>query len=239
MSEDFDPVFTGHVPRFGEKEPGVYFLEQLDTGKLYIGSTVNMYGRYIQHTSALKRGEHANRKLQRAFDKSPFFEMRVAKLHEVPPGKTAIEAVREQEQAVLDSYRGDPRLLNIATDAFASGTRAEISEETRSKLSVAMTGRFVSDETRKRQSEALKGHICTEETKEKIRQSKLGKTQSPERAAKSKAAAMVRAVPVQVGENFFESITAAAEAHDIGQSTARKRIKSQYFDDWKYAAPSL
>lgn len=234
MSNDNDPAFVGYLPRFGEKEAGVYFMEHLDSGKLYVGSTVNLYGRLVKHTSALKRGEHVNKKLQNAFNESPHFEIRFARLPTDVGDKDVQQAVREQEQVVLNNHRNNPKLLNIATDAFACGAGVNASEETRAKISAAMKGRYVSPETRQRRSESLKGHICSEETKEKIRQAKVGIKQSPEQVEKSKAAAMLRARPVQVGDVIYPTVKDAAEAHGIAANSACKRAAKNTFG-WKYA----
>ena len=66
---DSDFLFVGHVQnKKSDKEAGVYFYKQFGTGKTYIGSTIDSYGRHVSHTSSLKRGAHVNRKFQRAFN---------------------------------------------------------------------------------------------------------------------------------------------------------------------------
>lgn len=54
-----------HLP----KSPGVYKIKCITTGKIYIGSAVNIYDRCGQHQRKLRRGKHHNEHLQSAWDK--------------------------------------------------------------------------------------------------------------------------------------------------------------------------
>jgi hypothetical protein len=49
--------------------PGVYQILCRSTGKLYVGSTVNLRERWYQHRRALRRGEHGNPYLQYAWNR--------------------------------------------------------------------------------------------------------------------------------------------------------------------------
>lgn len=238
--------YVGSVPPPNSKIPCVYMYRQIDTGKTYIGSTVNGYGRFIQHTSALSANRHGNKKFQKAFNESPFFEVHFVA---VPPDKRhepPLKVVREMEQTLLDSFPDKQKLLNIATDVYSCGGGVSPSQETRNKISAAMKGRFVSVETRQRRSATLMGHAVSDETKEKIRQAKLGKQQSPEHAAKSRKSASSRWKPVEVDGTLFIHTKAAALTHAVAQTTAVKRINSKNpaFQGWKYSnqvgnSPSL
>jgi group I intron endonuclease len=48
---------------------GIYAIRNLQDGKLYIGSAINIERRWAVHSSQLKCRKHPNAKLQRAFDK--------------------------------------------------------------------------------------------------------------------------------------------------------------------------
>lgn len=173
-----EPTFIGYVPPPGSKEAGVYIYTQLDTGKTYIGSTVNGYGRFIQHTSALARNGHCNHKLQKAFNESPYFQVEFVKLSEPCKEEDKLLAVRNIEQAMIDRFEPKSNLLNIAKDVFAVGTAISPSAETRAKLSVAMKGRHVSQETRQRVAQALQGRKHTEERRQAISDAKPGRAVS-------------------------------------------------------------
>lgn len=166
-------LFVGHVPPHGSKEAGVYLYKQVSTGKTYIGSTIDAYGRYVSHSSSLKRGSHVNRKFQQAFDRDPFFQIHFCKLHEVDlPTNERIRRVREMEQSALDGFEDKSNLLNLATDAFACGTNQSPSLETREKIRQSMLGREVSEETRQRRSATMKGARHTDERKMNISNSR-------------------------------------------------------------------
>jgi predicted GIY-YIG superfamily endonuclease len=49
--------------------PAVYAFENLEDGKLYIGSSSNAYRRVQHHLYLLRIGKHRNRYLQRAYEK--------------------------------------------------------------------------------------------------------------------------------------------------------------------------
>lgn len=49
------------MPR--QREPGIYAIRNTATGRVYIGSTLNLTARLIGHRCALRRGDHINRRL--------------------------------------------------------------------------------------------------------------------------------------------------------------------------------
>jgi len=48
---------------------GVYQIRCIPTGKIYVGSAVNLFKRWYDHRRTLRKGEHGNRYLQHAWDK--------------------------------------------------------------------------------------------------------------------------------------------------------------------------
>jgi group I intron endonuclease len=48
---------------------GVYQIRCIPTGKIYVGSAVDLFKRWEQHRRTLRKGEHRNRYLQHAWDK--------------------------------------------------------------------------------------------------------------------------------------------------------------------------
>ena len=49
---------------------GIYKITNNANGKVYIGQSQNMYERWNQHRTALKSGHHANREMQKDWNKS-------------------------------------------------------------------------------------------------------------------------------------------------------------------------
>ncbi|WP_423777507.1 GIY-YIG nuclease family protein [Deinococcus wulumuqiensis] len=48
---------------------GIYSITHSSTGRVYVGQSRHVEARIQGHFSALKRGEHANKELQRLHDK--------------------------------------------------------------------------------------------------------------------------------------------------------------------------
>lgn len=48
---------------------GIYYIQNINNGKLYIGSAVNIQGRWRQHKHLLYKRKHVNAHLQAAWDK--------------------------------------------------------------------------------------------------------------------------------------------------------------------------
>lgn len=49
------------------KRSGIYLIEHRYTGRVYVGSTLDLDHRYFSHFSHLRRGNHPNHKLQADF----------------------------------------------------------------------------------------------------------------------------------------------------------------------------
>lgn len=228
-------TYIGYVPPASTKEPGVYFYKQLDTGKTYIGSTVDAYGRFIQHSSSLTRNDHSNHKFQKAFNESPYFEIDFCRIPDHLKNEDPLLTVRKMEQQFIDDFEPKSKLLNIAKDVFANGTAISPSAETRAKISASSMGRIVTQETRDRQSASLKGRIISQEARDKVSLALKGRKQDEARRALSKKAGMTRATPVKVGDTIYESLKAAGDAFDIDSKSVKKRIKSKNFNEWSYS----
>lgn len=128
---------------------GIYRIVCEANGKVYVGSAVNLRGRWAGHRSALLAGKHANAHLQRAWSKygSEAFRFEVVEL--VERGR-----LLEEEQKHID---GCPDRFNICKKAGSTlGVRSNV-------------GKARSAETRARQSAARKGATHSEETKAAMR----------------------------------------------------------------------
>jgi group I intron endonuclease len=51
------------------KHPGIYAIRHVESGRMYIGSAKNIYDRWREHRSALRRGVHHSPYLQNAWNK--------------------------------------------------------------------------------------------------------------------------------------------------------------------------
>lgn len=97
---------------------GIYQIRCIPTGKIYVGSAVNMRARWFRHRWALRRGIHGNAYLQAAWDKygEDGFEFCVVEFVEKSKLLSA-------EQAWLDSTRCTDRSVgfNISPTAGSTG----------------------------------------------------------------------------------------------------------------------
>ena len=51
------------------KKSGIYQIRNLVNGKIYVGSSINLHVRKLSHFNSLKRNDHANQHLQKAYNK--------------------------------------------------------------------------------------------------------------------------------------------------------------------------
>jgi group I intron endonuclease len=172
-------------------ESGIYQILNTLNNKCYIGSAVNIHGRFRLHQSALNRRVHDNRHLQRAWNKygAGVFEFKTL-LH------CDVENLLFYEQRAMEAHSFS-NLYNIRPTAesnlgmkWTDEARERIrgrthSLETRKKLSKSHIGLTLPLEQREKISQALKGRKKpdgfnvgrkhSEETKRKISQSEKGK----------------------------------------------------------------
>ena len=200
---------------------GIYKIINTVSGKQYVGSAVNLKERKWKHWSALKGGKHDNSYLQRAWNKysENAFEFRIV-------GKCRPEDLIRLEQEVMDHLKPEYNLSPTA----GSQLGFKHTEETRRKISEAVTGRVVSAETKHKMSEALMGntnslgHVTTEETRKKLSKANMGNTNSlgcvpsTETRRKLSVARRRRQIPKEVGRK----ISKAKMGHVVTEETRQK-----------------
>lgn len=159
----------------------IYKIENVVSGRVYIGSATNFALRQRWHTNELKRGRHCNEYLQ-------------ADWNEYGPSSFVFSVVLTCgpkyllffEQAMIDGYRqvlGWNNLYNISTKAG----KLIHTPEVKAKLSKSHTGRKRSDEHRRHISEALKGREFSEETKQLLSKAALARQRPSSHSATHKA----------------------------------------------------
>lgn len=166
---------------------GVYKIENIITGKFYIGSSKNITIRWQEHIRNLSKGCHLNNHLQFAWNKygAESFSFIVLEYCE-------IDFIIEREQYYLDFYEAVEKGYNILRVAGSSPEiRSQrisesklghsVSEDTRRKISLANTGKVRTDEMKERANVTRKrGFKRSEEIKRKISESKQGHPVSDE-----------------------------------------------------------
>ena len=99
------------------KTSGVYEILNTRSKKRYIGSSFDIHGRLGAHRRALRRGNHANRHLQRAWQKDGEQSFLFEGIEDC-----AKVDVRKREQHHIDRFPSDV-LYNIALDAHRGAGR--------------------------------------------------------------------------------------------------------------------
>lgn len=173
------------------KQSGIYCITNTATAMQYVGSAVDLDGRFKRHIRQMKAGTHPNKFLLMDYERhgEQSFKFEVLEL-------CSDTVLLEREQHWIDQLGAAVTGYNIALTAGSpmkgrkqsEATRAKmreahrnrkpISEETRQRLRDAakqreeakkLNGFTVSEETRKKLSEAGTGRVVSEETREKLR----------------------------------------------------------------------
>jgi group I intron endonuclease len=152
---------------------GVYFIKNLITEKVYVGSSIDIFTRWSRHRYELVNNKHHSAKLQNSFNKhgENAFVYCLAQSAENRAMATKIE----QEwiiklNAIDNGYNVNPIANNIGM--------MPKTEEHKKKIGLAHIGRKLSEESK---DKIRKAHIgkankpFTEETIKKMSASKLGK----------------------------------------------------------------
>jgi len=151
---------------------GIYVIVNKVSGKMYVGSAVNLSKRKGSHFNGLRNNKHRNIHLQRAYNKDG---------KENFVFKTIIFCDKTDllfyEQICMDGYNVIKKGYNISPIA-GNNLGVKRTEETKKRMSEAKQN--MSEETKKRMSESARGKKHTEETKKKISESNLGKKRTEE-----------------------------------------------------------
>ncbi len=166
-------------------QSGIYAIQNLVNGKVYIGQAVNIKRRKNGHYGSLRRGKHANKHLQRAWNKygESAFEFKVLT-------RCDGEDLNHFEDKAFNIYRGAIGWDMMYNNAEKAGSCLGVkpSPETRAKMSAAGKGKIISSETRAKMSAAAKGKNKGKkhslETRTKMSAASKGKKKSPEHRAK-------------------------------------------------------
>ena len=148
----------------------IYQIKNLQNGRVYVGSSVNLKKRWKEHRNDLKKGSHHSQKLQNAWNKygEESFEFSIL---EAVFDKTKL---LEQEQHWIDLLCATSRVnYNISTVAGSPMAGRSPSPETRVKLAEAMRG-----------NKHGIGHKWTDEQRAHMSASRTGQKRTPEQRAR-------------------------------------------------------
>lgn len=137
------------------KTMGIYCITNMNTGKIYIGSSVGIENRFSQHRCFLRRQVHQNAHLQNAWNKYGETAFDFSVIEVIP----RVEDLTKTEQLYLDGFEAyNPALgYNLARDAERPALGRVVTAETREKLSESHKGLLQSPESKAKRSASLTG----------------------------------------------------------------------------------
>lgn len=204
---------------------GIYKIEHIASGKIYVGSAVNFRIRWNDHKKSLRKNKHHNRKLQCAWNKygEPAFAFSIIEhVHDK-------QRLIEREQFWIDELNAVASGYNIAPTAGSSlGVkypfipRKPLSQEHRAKISLMALNRDP-EQVKKSVSAmwAARRKECSPETRAKIGAVHRGKIVSPETRAKISASCIGR----RLSKETREKISAKSRSQIRGPLTPETRNK--------------
>ena len=220
---------------------GIYKIENVISGKCYVGSAINIMARWGQHTTTLRCQRHVNIKLQQSWNKHGEGNFILTVLEFVQDNAELIG--REQYwidklNVVEDGYNlsptaGSPLGVKHSLQAKANMSAAHIgktaSNETRKKMSVAHTGRNHTPESRAKMVIAQAGRKPPQTTIDAVKRANTGKKHTDEHRAKISAALRGRTFSpetrakisaAQVGKKISDEARAKMSASTKGKKKA-------------------
>lgn len=225
------------------KQPGVYVFINKSNGKRYIGSALNLYNRFRQYKTKLRKNQRTSKHLQNAWNKYGEENFIIEILQTFPVG-TPEQEVRDAEAKEFEKYSWD-ELYNIATKTETNAGWNQ-TEAAKDKMRTAAAGRTYGPLTEEHKQairdafkrnghpKGMKGKKHSEETKAKMREKnsgegnpRYGKTLSEE--TKQKISKARKGQPATFkGKTHSEETKAKIRQSRLGKSTlteeGRKKI---------------
>lgn len=211
---------------------GIYRIFHVESGKSYVGQSVNVERRLNGHLLQLSRGSHCNSRLQNAYSLYGKDSFAIEVLESCQK-----ENLTEREQFWMDSYRQSNGLYNLAP-AAGSPLGYKHNDEMRRKVSQSLIGnkrtlgKKHSDETKLKMSTTRKGRQISDLVKRKISKALTGKKASENGREKMKIA---KEKPIIYGGIAYNSLNAAAIANGVSGTTVRNTILRHNNKEYCYA----
>lgn len=198
-----------------KSKAGVYCWTHLESGKKYVGSSIDLYRRFMQYYNIKYITRAAKSSLIcRALLKYGYSSFKLEILEYCDPS-----SIIEREQYYIDLLKPEYNILQVAGSLFGYKHTPESlekmreialnrSDETKSKLREAALGKTYNhtEETKIKLRDAVLGKKHSEETKEKLRNIQSNRTKHPVSGFK------IEVKDIETGQTFlYDSIRTAGK----------------------------
>ena len=161
---------------------GVYAIKNHNTGKVYVGSSIDLARRERVHFRDLKKGVHKSVKLQHSWNKHGAEAFEFTVLEATTADETALRAAEQvwinRMNSVCDGYNVNPIAGNVGRMPKSDEHKRRIGDKRRGATHSAESRALISARARARTPRPL-----AEATKRKISASNTGKVRTPEMRA--------------------------------------------------------
>jgi group I intron endonuclease len=216
----------------------IYKIINVINNKFYVGSAVNFEKRKARHLWRLRRGDHANKHLQAAWQKYGDKAFVFAIVEVVPESADLLAA----ENVWLKQHVGKDYCYNLGTDATAPtrgwvqeknpmwGRKFSHTDAAKARIGAAAKARVQSPEEKAKRQATLKGRVIPVDTRAKISATLSGEgnfwygKKRPDHGAKVSKAVEVCDATGSVTK--YPSIQALREALDLKPPTVNRALKS-------------
>lgn len=130
---------------------GIYIIKNIINEKVYIGQSVDIHHRWMQHKADLRNGHHHNEHLQRAWDKYGEENFEFSILTECDESE-----LNNLEKSFIKDYKSYDGCYGYNLTLGGDGCIG-LSQESIEKMRKLLTGRHLPEGTRRKISEANKG----------------------------------------------------------------------------------
>ena len=197
----------------------IYMIVNKNTGKFYLGRSIDNTKRWADYRKTLRGNRHRNPRLQNSWNLHGEDAFQFVILIEAPK-----EILKALEGILLKTLWNMGVLYNLNKDptGFEEGNKLgcfKRSEQTKKKMSKAFTGRIFSDTHRQKISAARKGTKAASHVKAKM-------------SAQRQRGNHSRAVAVYTPLGIFSCQNDAADAYGKSSAWIRKKCKDQNFPDF-------
>lgn len=179
---------------------GIYLIQNIISGRFYVGMSCSISARWNQHRYALRRNNHHSKRLQNSWNKHGEAAFVFVVLEQA-----AVSDLADREQFWIAALGATGlRGMNVRADSRTNRGR-EVSDSERAAMSARARGRKHSDETKRKISVSMSARRLSDETKDKLRALQKGRKRSEETRALISSIQIGRVASAETRKKMSES----------------------------------